>query len=332
MNGSSLHLKNCDAPSAPRRRAGRSTAAICVADDLRQEVVDHDPLVVPAHHPLRLLEAASSPLSAGSPRARGRRPVVEPDEQQVQLRDDQVLVVARVADQRPALLVARQVVDSAPVAPRCGRRAASRPRGLRLPSSRRGTAGPSGPSRRASRGRSAACGSSTSASGSLSPLELRRRVEGDVVVDELPEVRVAGRERWLPVETLARVDQRRASASSASDAADCRGGGRRRAEQLPKRPPGSAARSRARASAASRLAERRGAAVPAPVVAAIVTSGCGQDALGRHVKLPVPDERVMGPVAIVDADDERVVAVARSAGPPGTSPPSRSSRRARPWP
>jgi hypothetical protein len=81
------------------------------ADDLRQEVVHHDPLVVPAHQFLRRGEGLVA-LERGVPIEHAiDDPVVKVDEQQLQLRDNDVLVVARVADERTLLPVAGQVGD-----------------------------------------------------------------------------------------------------------------------------------------------------------------------------------------------------------------------------
>ena len=71
--------------------------------------MDDDPLVVPAGQPLGLFKK----LISGKPLLGAYlidEPVVQLQEREVKLRDDSVLVVTRVADQRPALLVARQVV------------------------------------------------------------------------------------------------------------------------------------------------------------------------------------------------------------------------------
>ena len=72
-------------------------------DDPPRKSCDDDPLVMPAHDPLSSSKS-SSPASGGSSR---EQPVddfvVKLDEQQVQLGDDEVLVVAGVADARPGL-------------------------------------------------------------------------------------------------------------------------------------------------------------------------------------------------------------------------------------
>jgi hypothetical protein len=75
-------------------------------DRERQELVDHDPLVVPPDQPPRLLEGVGDALIAQPV----HRAVVEPQESQVKLGDEQVDVVARVADEGCALMVAREVV------------------------------------------------------------------------------------------------------------------------------------------------------------------------------------------------------------------------------
>ena len=76
-------------------------------------------------------------------------PVVEADEQQVQLRKDEVLVVARVADQRAVLIVARQVVIADEQLD---------PAIVDVRTTRTGTAGRRVLRRTASRGPSAECG------------------------------------------------------------------------------------------------------------------------------------------------------------------------------
>ena len=75
------------------------------------EVEEDDPLVVPGGDPPRLLEERR----AGQRRRVGRASmvddlVVELQEREVRLRDQQVLVVALVADHRRPLVAARQVV------------------------------------------------------------------------------------------------------------------------------------------------------------------------------------------------------------------------------
>ena len=146
---------------------------------------DH-PLVVPAHQPLRRLEPR---LAAAHQRRIGLDQVddlvVELQHGQLQLRDERVLVVARVAEQRRLLLVARQVVlvvvpadqhllvaRVAVVEERVVDRAADvdavqvEPRAAEV------------------RQRVRVVG----------PVQAGDRVEGQVVVDELPEVRVAARD------------------------------------------------------------------------------------------------------------------------------------------
>ena len=83
------------------------------ADDLRQELVQDQPVVVPGRQPARLRED----------RHRVARPalrtdvvdgaVVEEQERAVEPGEDQVLVVARVADDRGAVGAARQVLEQA---------------------------------------------------------------------------------------------------------------------------------------------------------------------------------------------------------------------------
>jgi hypothetical protein len=75
-----------------------------LADGRRQELVQDEPLVVPAHHPPGLHEdllwgvaGAEVDLDVS------HHPVVEAQEGQLELGDDQVLVVARIADQGDVL-------------------------------------------------------------------------------------------------------------------------------------------------------------------------------------------------------------------------------------
>ena len=138
------------APTAARRAAGRSQHAAPASSptSVRRKSSDDDPLVVPAHDLARLARSSSSLVE------RSRSVVAElvddlvvkADEQQVQLRDDEVLVVAGVADQRAPLRVARQVDLDEAVAGRSWRSTSSFTPGVgaRDPS-RRDTAGPSGP-------------------------------------------------------------------------------------------------------------------------------------------------------------------------------------------
>ena len=119
--------------------------------------------------------------------------VVKADEQQVQLRDDEVLVVARVADQRPPLRVSRQVDSAASVSAERDRVAPTSSFTPRLgPSSRTGTAGPRARAvqRVEVQARRAEVHERLRVVGRA---RARRRVERDVVIDELPEVRVARR-------------------------------------------------------------------------------------------------------------------------------------------
>lgn len=79
-----------------------------LADDPFQKVVRDDPLVVPAHDPLRLVEDLLT-LHLCLLGDVVDDLVVKVDEQQMKLRDDEVLVVSGVTDQGPALAVSRQV-------------------------------------------------------------------------------------------------------------------------------------------------------------------------------------------------------------------------------
>jgi hypothetical protein len=82
------------------------------SDQLREEVVNDDPLVVPRRDPAGLLED----LTLGGPLI--PEPidgaVVGPDVGNLELAHEQVDVVARIADQRNPLVVARDVVAALP--------------------------------------------------------------------------------------------------------------------------------------------------------------------------------------------------------------------------
>src|SRR5215211_2652952 len=154
-----------------------------VAEDLRQVVVEHDPVVVAQQKPARLLEAELELV---------RDAVVEAREQQVQLRDDRVLVVARVADQGDELVVAWEVERRALGEQQPPRHVLLVEIGLHLrPAAvERVEVEPwCAPVDRAARP-ARACAE-------------RRRVERDVVVDELAEVGEAGRDP-ARLEVLAR--------------------------------------------------------------------------------------------------------------------------------
>ena len=86
-----------------------------VADEAREEVMDDGPLVVPAGQPARGLEDpfATHALRPGVV----DYPVVELSDGLVQLDDDEVLVVARFRDDRPAVAVTRHVEDAIGVQP-----------------------------------------------------------------------------------------------------------------------------------------------------------------------------------------------------------------------
>jgi hypothetical protein len=77
---------------------------------LGQELVEDEPLVMPAHHPLglgeKLLGGVAGPQVGLDV---GHHPVVEAHDGQVELGDDEVLVVARVAGDGDVLAVAGQV-------------------------------------------------------------------------------------------------------------------------------------------------------------------------------------------------------------------------------
>jgi hypothetical protein len=69
--------------------------------------VDDDPLVVPAHEPLDLLHQVVSRVEIARRGHVLHEAVVELDKEEVELRNERVLVVARVADQGDAFGVAR---------------------------------------------------------------------------------------------------------------------------------------------------------------------------------------------------------------------------------
>jgi hypothetical protein len=173
-----------------------------LADDPGQEVVHDDPLVVPPDQPLDLLEQV-----VPAQRAVGRDGlhdgVVEPQHRAVQLGDQDVLVVAGVADQRtagedgPAVALPRLVARQVRARPAAGLEAdllaqpeAGQPGGLVV---HVGLVG----------GAAAVHGVEVEARrpevvqgvGVVLPLEARDRVERDVVVDELAQVGVPRRDR-----------------------------------------------------------------------------------------------------------------------------------------
>ena len=84
-------------------------------DDLRQELVHDDPLVVPAHQALRFAEDL---VRAPATIARSDVVdcfVVEHQERRVQTGKDDVLVVARIAEDRRAVRRARQIFEQSAV-------------------------------------------------------------------------------------------------------------------------------------------------------------------------------------------------------------------------
>lgn len=75
----------------------------------RQELVQDHPLIMPAHDALRLGERLAKVGELQLPGDVVDDRVVEAQEAEMQLRDDQVLVIARIADQRHRLTVPRHV-------------------------------------------------------------------------------------------------------------------------------------------------------------------------------------------------------------------------------
>jgi hypothetical protein len=169
--------------------------------DARQVVVPDQPLVVQGHQSARLEELL-----------RGRHrwqlvdhPVVEPDHGEVGLGDDEVLVVARVRDQRPSLLRdlaladARQVVtllDPVGTEPERVTGLEVQPVGV-VELRRLRTARPAGVQRVEVEGRRPGL-QQLRRGDRLAQLDLGH-VHGEVVVDELAEVGVARRDVALLV-------------------------------------------------------------------------------------------------------------------------------------
>lgn len=84
-----------------------------VLHDLREEIVENEPLVVPRHQPPRLLEQVSS---AGREMwvllQQSHEAVVQLRKRDVHLRDEEVFVVAIVDDDRSAMWRAREIVEA----------------------------------------------------------------------------------------------------------------------------------------------------------------------------------------------------------------------------
>src|SRR5437867_2592423 len=91
------------APVAPRAAVAR-----VAIDNPPKEIVDHHPLVVPADQPLSFFEQIRA-REAGLVEDAPDHPVVELEEQDMQLGNDQVLIVSRVTDQSTALDISRQI-------------------------------------------------------------------------------------------------------------------------------------------------------------------------------------------------------------------------------
>ena len=149
---------------------------------LGQEVVQHDPLVAPAHDALRLVEVRVLLVGAELRRDLVVDAVVEFEEQRLDL-PTILFVVALVADQRVPSAVRCRSGRSMPAMPRFAPR-------MNLPRPRSAVVQGAG---RPGRGRKAI---EVEARGAevfqrvrvVQPLQRRGRIEGDVVVDELAEV------------------------------------------------------------------------------------------------------------------------------------------------
>ena len=81
------------------------------ADEQREELVHDEPVVVPEHEPARLGEDRGGVDEAELLADVVDRLVVEQDEGTVEARDHDVLVAARVRDDRGPLAVARKVFE-----------------------------------------------------------------------------------------------------------------------------------------------------------------------------------------------------------------------------
>src|SRR6266508_2945965 len=150
-----------------------------VPDEAREEVVDDGPLVMPADDPPSLIEPPFRwQLEDGRPLD---DLVVIPEDAKGELRDDQVLIVPGVPEERSALRVPREVVLARLIRPNQHADAVvliQERLVVRAPP----VDGVEVKSRRAEVDERVRV---------VVPLQLRRRVERQVVVDELPEVREA---------------------------------------------------------------------------------------------------------------------------------------------
>ena len=168
-------------------------------DYARQEIVNRDPLVVPSHPSLRLLQQVRT-----GQRRLGRHLlehlVVEAQHHRLELRHDQVLVVARIADEGTALRIAGQIgsrdcrvlrnrlarEEEQPGLPRAAGRTLLIVE-IRLVRGSTAVHGIEIESRRTEVGERVRI---------VLSIEHRHGIERQVVIDELPEVCVAGRD-WL---------------------------------------------------------------------------------------------------------------------------------------
>ena len=165
-------------------------------DDPRQVVVADQPVVVERHR----LARPPEPLGG---RDAGRQlvddTVVEADHRQVRLRDDQVLVVAGVGDQRPAAILARAGADPGqvvtglrPVRAGPDRVAGPQPHPVRRIEPGRACVGRTGAVQRVEVQRRRAALQQLGRRDVLAQADIGH-VHRQVVVDELTEIGVAGR-------------------------------------------------------------------------------------------------------------------------------------------
>ena len=93
------------------RRVTRDVPINGGVGDALQEIVDHDPLIMPARQPRGAPEGIAFIRHPRHQRGRVHHLVVEADERLMELRDDDVLVVTRIADLGDTGLIAQVIVD-----------------------------------------------------------------------------------------------------------------------------------------------------------------------------------------------------------------------------